>query len=69
MNSNNHLKNSLLICYAVKANHNKNILKKLSKLGSGVDVVSCELKQSLNVESPEKIVFSGVGKMMNWNLL
>ncbi len=68
-NSFNELKQSFkkikpLICYAVKANHNKNILKKLSKLGSGADVVSLgELKQSLKCGiRPEKIVFSGVGK-------
>ena len=53
-----------LICYAVKANFNKNIIKILGQLGAGADVVSMgELKQCLkNGISKKKIVFSGVGK-------
>ena len=53
-----------LICYAVKANFNKEIIKMLGKLGSGADVVSKgELKLALDSGiSPNKIVFSGVGK-------
>ena len=52
------------ICYAVKANPNIAILKILSKLGAGAEVVSeGELKRSLKAGiSPKKIVFSGVGK-------
>ena len=63
------LKNSFkkispLICYAVKANFNKNIIKLLAKKGSGADVVSVgELKHCLeNGIDSNKIVFSGVGK-------
>ena len=53
-----------LICYAVKANYNAQIIKLLSRCGSGADVVSMgEMKQSLKFGiSPKKIVFSGVGK-------
>ena len=53
-----------LICYAVKANFNKEIIKMLGKIGSGADVVSKgELKLALDSGiSPKKIVFSGVGK-------
>ncbi|PPR41442.1 MAG: Diaminopimelate decarboxylase, partial [Alphaproteobacteria bacterium MarineAlpha8_Bin1] len=63
------LKNSFkkispLICYAVKANFNKNIIKLLAKNGAGADVVSIgELKHCLKYGiNPNKIVFSGVGK-------
>jgi len=53
-----------LICYAAKANTNLAILKILSKLGSGADVVSGgELLKALKAGiKPHKIVFSGVGK-------
>ena len=53
-----------LICYAVKANSNLNILKLLSDLGSGFDVVSGnELKRCLLAGADKnKIVFSGVAK-------
>ena len=53
-----------LICYAVKANPNIAILKILSKLGAGAEVVSeGELIRSLKASIPsKKIVFSGVGK-------
>ena len=53
-----------LICYALKANFNSNIIKILSKLGCGIDVVSNgELQKSLkNGVDNQKIVFSGVGK-------
>ncbi len=53
-----------LICYAMKANFNSEIIKTLSNLGSGIDVVSMgELKRSLsNGVRNEKVVFSGVGK-------
>jgi len=57
-------RNQDLICYAVKANSNINILKLLAGLGSGFDVVSGnELKRCLIAGvDKNKIVFSGVGK-------
>lgn len=53
-----------LICYSVKANSNIAILSLLRQLGSGADVVSGgELIRALKAGiSPDKIVFSGVGK-------
>ena len=53
-----------LICFAVKANNNSKILKEISQLGLGADVVSkgeliAALKSKIH---PKKIVFSGVGK-------
>ena len=53
-----------LICYAVKANSNLNILKLLVDIGSGFDVVSGnELKKCLLAGADKnKIVFSGVAK-------
>ena len=53
-----------LICYAVKANFNKNIIKLLARKGAGADVVSFgELEHCLkNGMDSKKIVFSGVGK-------
>jgi len=53
-----------LICYAVKANSNIALLNVLARLGSGFDIVSQgELERVLAAGgSPEKIVFSGVGK-------
>ena len=53
-----------LICYAMKANYNSEIISILSKLGAGVDVVSMgELNKAiLNGVDENKIVFSGVGK-------
>ncbi len=53
-----------LICFAVKANNNIKILKEIGKLGLGADVVSRgELIAALESKiSPNKIVFSGVGK-------
>lgn len=52
------------LCYAVKANSNLAILKILSKLGWGFDIVSLgELARVLQIGAdPKKIVFSGVGK-------
>ncbi len=52
------------ICYAMKANSNQAVMTTLSKLGCGADVVSeGELKRALAAGiSPEKIMFSGVGK-------
>ncbi len=53
-----------LVCFALKSNPNKELLKILASLGSGADIVSGgELKRALEAGiSPEKIVFSGVGK-------
>ncbi len=52
------------ICYAMKANSNQAVLTTLAKLGCGADVVSLgELKRALAAGiSPDKIMFSGVGK-------
>jgi diaminopimelate decarboxylase len=53
-----------LVCFAMKSNPNKELVKILAKLGSGADIVSGgELKRALEAGiAPEKIVFSGVGK-------
>ncbi len=53
-----------LVCFAVKANPNKIILRQMGKLGLGADVVSIgELMRALKAGiKPNKIVFSGVGK-------
>lgn len=53
-----------LVCFALKSNSNKEIVKRLAKLGSGADIVSVgELKRAIECGvSPDKIVFSGVGK-------
>ena len=53
-----------IICYAVKANPNIAILKILSNLGAGAEVVSVgELRRALKAGiKAKKIVFSGVGK-------
>lgn len=53
-----------LVCYAVKANPNHEVLTLLRKCGAGADVVSGgELKVALKAGiDPQKIVFSGVGK-------
>ena len=53
-----------LICFAVKANSNKILLREIGKQGLGADVVSIgELMKALKSGiKPNKIVFSGVGK-------
>ncbi|OZG74631.1 diaminopimelate decarboxylase [Hahella sp. CCB-MM4] len=53
-----------LICYAVKANSNLAVLNVLARLGAGFDIVSQgELERVLAAGgSPDKVVFSGVGK-------
>ncbi len=55
---------SPLVCFAVKANSNVNLLKEIRKLGLGADVVSVgEIMKALKAGiNPNKIVFSGVGK-------
>jgi len=56
-----------IICYAMKANSNHTILKLLSKLGCGADIVSGgELYRALKAGiKPQKIVYSGAGKTSN----
>jgi diaminopimelate decarboxylase len=53
-----------LICFSVKANSNISILRIFIRMGGGVDVVSGgELFRSMKAgASPDKIVYSGVGK-------
>jgi diaminopimelate decarboxylase len=53
-----------IICYALKANSNPVLLRKLAGLGAGADVVSGgELRLAMDAGiPPEKIVFAGVGK-------
>jgi diaminopimelate decarboxylase len=53
-----------LVCYAMKANSNQAVLKTLSRLGAGMDIVSeGELRRALAAGVPgQRIVFSGVGK-------
>ena len=53
-----------MVCFAVKANSNLSVLRILSKLGAGADVVSMgELMKALSAGiDPKKIIFSGVGK-------
>ncbi|MBC6414834.1 MAG: diaminopimelate decarboxylase [Bdellovibrionales bacterium] len=57
-------KQSLKVFFAMKSNNNKQILTALKEEGCGVDVVSLgEAQLALNLGfSPQKIVFSGVGK-------
>jgi diaminopimelate decarboxylase len=52
------------ICYAMKANGHKELLKKLQVLGAGADIVSGgELNRAMEAGiDPMKVVFSGVGK-------
>ena len=58
---------SPLICFSVKSNTNVNLIKEISKLGLGADVVSMgELMIAIKAGiKPKKIVFSGVGKTSN----
>ncbi len=53
-----------LICYAVKANSNINILRRFAEWGTGFDIVSGgELFRVLRAgASAEKVIFAGVGK-------
>src|SRR6266566_5267079 len=53
-----------LVCYAMKANSNQAVVATLGRLGAGADVVSQgELKRARAAGiSPDKIMFSGVGK-------
>src|ERR1041384_2631489 len=53
-----------LICFAVKSNSNKSVLRTLANLGSGFDIVSGgELQRVINAGGdPSKCAFAGVGK-------
>src|SRR5262245_56738411 len=53
-----------LICYAIKANSNINILRRFVEWGTGFDIVSGgELFRVLRAgASAEKVIFAGVGK-------
>lgn len=53
-----------LICYAVKANSNINLLRRFSEWGTGFDIVSGgELFRVLRAGgSADKVIFAGVGK-------
>lgn len=54
-----------LVCYAMKANSNQAVLRTLFNLGAGADIVSeGELRRALAAGAdPQKITFSGVGKI------
>ena len=56
-----------LICFSAKANSNLAILKLFANLGGGLDIVSGgELYRGLKAGfSPERIVYSGVGKRVD----
>jgi len=56
-----------LVCYSAKANSNLAVLKTFANLGSGLDIVSGgELRKGLESGfSPEKMVYSGVGKRID----
>jgi len=53
-----------IICYSMKANSNRSVIRTFTRMGSGVDIVSAgELRRALAAgASPSRIVFSGVGK-------
>ena len=53
-----------LVCYAVKANSNRAVLKLLAEAGAGFDIVSGgELFRAINAGAdPTKCTFAGVGK-------
>jgi diaminopimelate decarboxylase len=54
-----------LVAYALKANGNLALLRRLAQLGAGADIVSGgELARAMEAGvRPERIVFSGVGKL------
>ncbi len=56
-----------LVCYSAKANSNLAVLKLFQKLSSGLDIVSGgELYKGLKAGfSPDRIVYSGVGKRID----
>src|SRR4051794_2791273 len=53
-----------LVCFAVKSNSNRSVLRTLAKLGSGFDIVSGgELERVIHAGGePGKCAFAGVGK-------
>ena len=53
-----------LVCFAMKANSNRSVLRALANLGSGFDIVSGgELRRVVAAGGdPAKCVFAGVGK-------
>ena len=52
-----------VICFAVKANSNINILREIKRLNLGADVVSAgELMMAIKAGINSKKLFSGVGK-------
>jgi diaminopimelate decarboxylase len=55
---------SPLVCFAIKSNTNVRLIKEITKLGLGADVVSMgELIMAIKAGvNPKKIVFSGIGK-------
>jgi diaminopimelate decarboxylase len=59
------------ICFAVKANSNLAVLRILHELGAGADIVSIgEMRRALAAGfTPDRIVFSGVGKTADELLL
>ena len=54
----------MLLCYSIKANSNQAVIRTLSDLGAGMDIVSeGELRRARAAGVPgDRIVFSGVGK-------
>lgn len=60
---------NLLVCYGMKANSNLAVLQQFAQWGSGFDIVSGgELARAMKAgASPDKIVFSGVGKQ-DWEI-
>jgi len=58
-----------VICYSMKANSSGSVIRTLTNLGGGVDIVSGgELARALAAGAPpEKIVYSGVGKRV-WEI-
>lgn len=54
----------IIVCYALKANSNLNVIKKLASLESGADCVSLgEIQRAILAGIPKyKIIYSGVGK-------
>jgi len=59
--------NNFYIHYAIKANNNNEIIKRIKKFDLGIDAVSGnEIIKALDLDfDPKKIVFSGVGKTQN----
>jgi diaminopimelate decarboxylase len=56
-----------LVCFAVKSNSNQSVLRVLSNLGGGFDIVSAgELQRVIAAGGdPRKCIFAGVGKTEN----